>query len=227
MQSIVFSREVLKLNKKHEAVGFFTPKEVFGDLANYLVDKRKEYILNKQGKPIRKMLAYDISYHQNEDGTYDFTKLVDMRQVDWAEWVTLPIRSYDLVVHTPKLIVRVPRVVMSLMSEDMPETKTNGSLDSYYNLYDGVCQYTKQKIKKSDASRDHIIPRSKGGKDEPSNIVLCHRDVNSQKGDKYNHECGLPEVKPKIPKRLPLKDVLKSDKDVPEWDWFLKTRRKI
>lgn len=226
MQDVVLRREVLKLNKLHHAVGFFTPKKVFGDLANYKVDRRKEYLLDSRGKLIRKMLAYDITYHQNEDGSYDFNKLMDMRLVDWDEWITLPIRSYDLVVKTPKLTVRIPRVVLSLMSEDMPQTKFNNSLNSYYELYGGECAYTKRKLKKSEASRDHQIPLSRGGKNDPTNVVLCHKDINSKKGNKYNHECGLPEVVPLIPKQMPLKDVLKNEKDIPEWNWFLSPRRK-
>ena len=226
MQEIVFRREVLKLNKLHQPVGFFTPKKVFIALANYLVDWRKEYILDNKGNKIRKMLAYDISYHQNDDGSYDFDKLTDMRLVDWAEWVTLPIRSYDLVVHTPNFLVRIPRVVMSMMSEDMPKTKHNTSLNSIYELYGGVCQHSKKKISKHEASRDHNIPLSRGGKNVISNIVLAHKDSNSRKGSQLNSECGLPEVVPIIPKELPIKDVLVNEKNIPEWNWFLTTRKK-
>jgi 5-methylcytosine-specific restriction endonuclease McrA len=224
MQDIVFRREVLKLNKLHLPVGFATPKKVFIALANYLVDGRKEYILDKRGKPIRKMLAYDIDYKQNQDGTYDFTKPTVFRLVDWAEWITLPIRSFDLMVHTPNFDVRIPRVVMSLMYEDMPETKHNTSLNSIYELYEGICQYSKKKISKSEASRDHVVPRSKGGTNDISNIVLSSKEINSRKGDQLNSACGLPEVVPIIPKQLPMKDVLVNHKKVPEWDWFLKKR---
>ena len=226
MQDIVFRREVLKLNKAHQPVGFFTPKKVFIALANYLVDWRKEYILDSKGNKIRKMLAYDIVYHQNDDGTYDFDKLIDMRLVDWTEWITLPVRSYDLSVHTPNFVVRVPRVVMSMMSEDMPKTSYNTSLGSIYELYGGVCQYSKKKIPKHRASRDHVKPRDRGGSNEIDNIVLADKDINSKKGNQLNSECGLPEVVPIIPKELPLKDVLVNEKNIPEWNWFLTARKK-
>ena len=227
MQELVFRREVLKLNKLHQAVGFFTVKKVFIGLANYLLDNRRNYILDSRGNRIRKMLAYDISYQQKEDGTYDFDKLENMRLVDWSEWLTLPVRSYDLAVRTPKFTVRVPRVVMSMMSEDMPKSNYNTSLNSIYDLYDGKCAYTNRKLKKSQASRDHVIPRHKGGLDHISNIVLCDKDINSIKGDNFNRDCGLPEVVPIVPKELPLKDVLVNEKDVPEWNWFIKPRHKL
>ena len=226
MQELVFRREVLKLNKLHQPVGFFTVKKVFTGLANYLVDWRKEYILDKKGNKIRKMLAYDIVYQQREDGTYDFEQLADMRLVDWAEWITLPIRSYDLFLHTPHFDVRVPRVVMSMMSEDMPKTSHNTSLDSIYELYDGTDHYTGKKISKSQASRDHVVPRDRGGENVISNIVLTDKDINSRKGNQLNSECGLPEAIPIIPKEMPIKDVLINEKNVPEWNWFIKRKRK-
>jgi 5-methylcytosine-specific restriction endonuclease McrA len=227
MQEIMFRREVLKLNKLHQPVGFFTPKKVFTALANYILDRRKEYILDHEGKPQRKMLAYDINYHQNEDGTYDFTQMVaPLRLVDWEEWITLPIRSYDLVAHTPKHTIRIPRVVMSLLSDDMPEVTHNTSLRSIYELYDGICQHSNKKIKMSEASRDHRIPISRGGTNTVGNIVLSHKDINSMKGNRLNHECGLPDVIPKIPKKMPIKDVLTNDRDIPEWSWILKKKKK-
>ena len=225
MNDAVFRSEVLWLNKRHTPIGFYTPKKTFVSFANWLVDNRQEYILDNKGNKIRKMLGYDIEYQQNSDGSYDFDKLINMRLVDWEEWITLPVRPYDLVVHTPKLTVRIPRVAMSMVSEHTPTAKYNTSLDTVYNLYDGICQYSKRKLKKSEASRDHVIPRHKGGLNTFSNIVLCDKSINSIKGDRYNYECGLPEVKPIVPKELPLKDTLVNTRNIPEWNWFLKKNK--
>jgi 5-methylcytosine-specific restriction endonuclease McrA len=222
MTDVTLSREVLKLNKLHQTVGFFTPKKVFGDFANWQMDRRNKFILDERGNPKRKMKAYDIDFARNADGTYDFTQLTTFNLVDWDVWVTLPIRSFDLAIRTPKLEIRVPRVVMSLLSEDMPKIKNSKSLNSVYELYDGMCQYSKVKLKKSEASRDHKIPLSRGGKDELGNIVLCHRDINSKKGNSLNEEIGLPDVIPIIPKEKFVMDILKNHKSVPEWNYFLK-----
>ncbi len=217
----IFQRCVLKLNRKHRKIGFFTPQEVFTALANWEMTPRGKFILDRNGKPVRKMLAYDVEYFQRDDDTYDFDRPIFMRMVDWDVWITLPIRAYDSVIHTPNLKIRIPKIVMDLSCEKMPETKWNNSLNSYYKLYKRRCAYTNQELKKEEASRDHIIPKNKGGTDDPSNIVLCHKNINSIKGDKYNYECGLPEVKPIIPKPRPLEDVLENDKNEPEWYWIL------
>ena len=222
MKNVTLRYEVLKLNRLHQPVGFFTPKKVFIALANWKMDRNHRFILDHEGHKIRKMLAYDVDYYQNQDGSYDFAKILNMRLVDWDTWVTLPIRSYDLTVHTPNKEIRVPRIVMSLLSDDMPMTSTSNSLNSVYDRYDGVCQYTHKKLKRSEASRDHVIPRSKGGKNTASNIVLSSKAINSWKGDRFIHDCGLPEVVPIIPKKMFKKDVLRNTRRIPEFNWILK-----
>jgi hypothetical protein len=53
----------------------------------------------------------------------------------------------------------------------------------------------------SDATRDHVIPKSLGGRDTMSNIALAHRWCNKQKGHKVfraeQHGTGWVVVDPK------------------------------
>ena len=52
-----------------------------------------------------------------------------------------------------------------------------------------TCFYCKTKLSwrnQNDPSRatiDHVIPKSKGGSDEESNLVICCRGCNGKKGD--------------------------------------------
>src|ERR1700743_300822 len=139
MSDFVLRREVLKLNKLHSPVGFTTIKKTFINLANYVMDIHKnEYILDSNNRKIRKYLAYDIEYAQLDNGDYNFDEVVDIRVVDWEEWITLPIRSYDLVIRTARQSIRVPRVIVSMLSDDMPMTKHNTSLKSVYDIYGGT-----------------------------------------------------------------------------------------
>lgn len=45
-----------------------------------------------------------------------------------------------------------------------------------------TCPYCLKEFPISKATRDHKTPRSRGGSSDPSNIVLCCGECNSQKG---------------------------------------------
>lgn len=45
-----------------------------------------------------------------------------------------------------------------------------------------VCPYCLRTLPLSQATRDHLVPRSRGGKTEPSNIVLACGPCNQKKG---------------------------------------------
>jgi 5-methylcytosine-specific restriction endonuclease McrA len=191
------SLEVLKLNKQHEPIFLDTPRRTFGDLASYL----------DSGK--RKLLAYDIQFYQREDGSYIFPGDLDyslpkqMQLVDWDDWITLPIRSYDLYVSTAKTKIRVPRVVVSPNYADMPIKRHRLNFHTVYEIYKGICAYTKRKLTKAEANLDHVVPKSKGGKHTWGNVVLCDKRVNNKKGSKLPKEAGLPDVSPIVPQPLP------------------------
>jgi hypothetical protein len=42
-----------------------------------------------------------------------------------------------------------------------------------------------------DLTRDHVLPRSRGGSDEWDNVVAACRRCNHRKGNRLAHECGL------------------------------------
>ncbi len=220
--SILYRLEVLKLNSNQEAIDIITPERAFGDLAGFKATRKGRLILDKNGLPQRKLMAWDLEFAQEVDGTYDFNTLINMRRVDWDEWITLPPRYYDLVVQTPKHKIRVPRVVQSLTYAEMNQHTPSLNFNTVYEIYGGRCAYTNRPLAKTEANLDHYIPRSKGGETSWKNIRLSAIEVNSAKGCKSNKEAGLPEVPAIIPRTLPMINYLKNHKGVPEWDYFLK-----
>lgn len=66
---------------------------------------------------------------------------------------------------------------------------------------EGKCQYCSVKVSLSNATIDHVIPRSRGGKETWKNLVIACSKCNSKKGNNLTHECGMiPLTKPKIPR---------------------------
>jgi 5-methylcytosine-specific restriction endonuclease McrA len=46
----------------------------------------------------------------------------------------------------------------------------------------GICGICKQGCQLSDASRDHIVPKSHGGSSSQSNLRLAHMECNMRRG---------------------------------------------
>ena len=68
--------------------------------------------------------------------------------------------------------------------------------NSFYGQKEETADYTGRIIKRSACSDpnsrfhptlDHIRPLSDGGKDVVGNIIICHRDTNNEKGNKFPH----------------------------------------
>jgi 5-methylcytosine-specific restriction endonuclease McrA len=66
---------------------------------------------------------------------------------------------------------------------------------------DGKCQYCGVKVSIGTATIDHVIPRSRGGKETWKNLVIACSKCNSKKGSSLTSECGMtPTKKPTAPK---------------------------
>ena len=57
---------------------------------------------------------------------------------------------------------------------------------AFYKAFGGKCYYTKKKLSKDNFHIDHIMPRSLGGRDTLSNLVLCDPSENSRKLNSYD-----------------------------------------
>lgn len=80
------------------------------------------------------------------------------------------------------------------------------------------CQYCSKLCKGSDATIDHIIPRSLGGKTTWDNVVAACVPCNSKKGSKLLHETSMKLNSD--PKRPKIRDIfLNSTKSFPK-DWL-------
>jgi hypothetical protein len=55
-----------------------------------------------------------------------------------------------------------------------------------------ACQYCNGKA----MTIDHVMPKSRGGSNSPSNLVACCQKCNSKKGDRTPDEAGMPLLHP-------------------------------
>lgn len=99
--------------------------------------------------------------------------------------------------YKPK-IIRLLQSINHLYNRKIPWSKQNILIRDEYH-----CQYCGIDLNHKTASIDHIIPKSKGGKNSWLNTVCSCKNCNSYKGDKNLEDCNLQLIKkPRIPNLL-------------------------
>jgi 5-methylcytosine-specific restriction endonuclease McrA len=168
-------------------------------------------------------MALDIEYELDDNGQPIFDEAKSMNPVSWEEWMLLPIRPWDLAINSPTRSIRVPTVIIATNFNKMPIKTFKGkpSKDGIWNRDQGICQYTGKKLSKDQSTIDHVIPRSKGGLDTWTNMVVCDKSLNSKKGNKMNSELGLKLKKePVEPSPTPVSALIREAKHH-TWKHFL------
>jgi 5-methylcytosine-specific restriction endonuclease McrA len=199
---------VLSLNRVWQVIGHRTVKQAL-------------VALNGGDAHQPPALGLDIVYPQNNDGSFDFARPLSMRPVPWAEWVTLPVREFDLVIHTPRQAIRVPTVVIATRYERVPVRVPRLSRAAIFARDGGVCQYTGERVGWRGGNLDHVVPRSRGGRDSFENLVWAKREVNSRKADRLPHEAGLRLLRrPRAPAPMPFVSASRVVRH-PDWRHFL------
>ena len=211
MSNVANKLVCLNLNANWQPVGFKTVKDAITDLCGS----------ESSGKP--SCLALDIDYELNDNGEPILSEPKTMNPIGWTEWLSLPIRSWDLTISSQHLTIRVPTVLISKNYNKMPFKYFKGkpTKQQIYLRDQGICQYTGKKIDKNTATIDHVLPKSRGGADNWNNMVLCSRDINLKKGNKLNSEVSLNLLRtPFTPQPVPMYALITEAKHV-DWNTFL------
>jgi 5-methylcytosine-specific restriction endonuclease McrA len=146
-----------------------------------------------------------------------------IRPVTWDEWITLPIRPQDNAVQTVRGPIRVPTVIVAVNYAKVPKKRPKLCAKTVRERDGNRCQYTGKLLKPDEGSLDHVVPRSRGGKDMWENLVWSAKDVNQRKADRLPHEAGLKLLSvPRAPKELPVSALIRNTADVNDWKLFLK-----
>lgn len=147
----------------------------------------------------------------------------------WEDWVARTdfpedqpcLRSARVSFPIPTIVV-IPGFFGNFSKAAQKKYRRTSSLKQIYYLYDKTCQYCLKEIRFKDATKDHYVPKSIGGVNFDSNIVLSCKKCNNKKASKFPYfNADGEDVKPKV-----LSDVdfmLKADNIVvrDEWRKFL------
>jgi len=205
--NILTKATVLVLNRNWQAINVRTPQEAFCMMATNVAT------------------GLDIEY-DSADGSAECerSKLYAPRFTprSWDEWITLPIRDQDEAVHTVRGAIRVPTVIVAVNYAKVPKKRPKLCARTIRERDDNRCQYTGRVLRPDEGSLDHVVPRSRGGKDTWENLVWASKAVNSRKADRLPHEAGLRLLKaPRAPKELPASAAIRNAHRVPDWKLFV------
>jgi 5-methylcytosine-specific restriction endonuclease McrA len=193
MTDILNKAIVLVLNRNWQAINIRTPAEAFCQMATNV--------------------ATALEIHGEGQ----------IRPVTWDEWITLPIRDGDNLVRTARGPIRVPTVIVALNYAKVPKKRPKLCAKSIRERDGNRCQYTGKLLRPDQGSLDHVLPRSRGGKDEWGNLVWSDKAVNARKGDRLPHEVGLRLLRvPRTPKDLPVSALIRNAQGIADWKLFVK-----
>lgn len=141
-----------------------------------------------------------------------------MVPVTWDEWIKLPIRDGDRVIRANHYAVRIPTVICKAKYADMPKRRPKWSKRGVKQRDRGICQITGKPA--PDGNVDHVLARSRGGRDTWSNTMWVDRRLNSKKADKTLEELGWKPIRrPVEPKEIPMIRLIQPKH--PDWQPFL------
>jgi 5-methylcytosine-specific restriction endonuclease McrA len=195
--NILTKATVLVLNRNWQAINVRTPQEAFC------------------------MMATNVATGlEIERG--DGVRAEALRPVTWEEWVTLPIRDQDAAVHTVRGQIRVPTVIVAVNYAKVPKKRPKLCAKAIRERDGNRCQYTGRVLRPDEGSLDHVVPRSRGGKDAWENLVWSAKEVNQRKADRLPHEAGLKLLSvPRAPKERPVSAFIRNAPEVEDWKLFL------
>ena len=138
----------------------------------------------------------------------------------------MPVREQDNAIGTPRGPVRVPTVIVCVNYARVPVKRPKLSARTIRERDGNRCQYTGKLLKPDEGSLDHVVPRSRGGRDIWENLVWSAKEVNHRKADRLPHEAGLKLLSvPRAPKELLASALIRNTAGVEDWKLFLNQQR--
>jgi 5-methylcytosine-specific restriction endonuclease McrA len=192
MRDILNKTIVLVLNRNWQAIHVRTPQEAFC------------------------MMATNVATALEIDGDDH------IQPVTWDEWIMLPVRPQDNAVRTVRGQVRVPTVIVAVNFARVPKKRPKLCSKTIRERDGNRCQYTGKLLNPDEGSLDHVVPRSRGGKDKWGNLVWSDKTVNAKKGNRLPHEAGLKLLAvPRAPKELQASALIRNAHGVADWKLFV------
>jgi len=164
-----------------------------------------------------KQIAEVVSVEDESYNTYDFSSWAEVSQYrrrfqpEKHEWI-----------RTIRFDLAVPRVIRLLTYDNVPRTRVRLNRRNLFARDGSRCQYCGRKFKTSELSIDHVVPRSRGGVTEWTNVVCACLKCNVKKGGRTPAEAHMHLIKePRQPRFSPVITVRAGSAKYRSWKQFL------
>lgn len=105
---------------------------------------------------------------------------------------------------TPSLRIRLPEVILLSGFNGFIKREVRLSRRNIFERDEHRCQYCGERFAKHDLTIDHVLPRSRGGRDTWENLTLACVKCNIRKGNRTPDEAHMKLLrKPAVPRWLP------------------------
>lgn len=138
---------------------------------------------------------------------------------EWNDWAKLDPEEDDFTIQCIGGVIRVPEVITLKEYSKLPQRTVSFSRRNLFLRDKCTCQYCGAKLRTTEVTVDHIVPRSRGGLTTWENCVVACVSCNSKKADR-----SLKEARMKL-----LSDPVKPSWNpsfhcklrIPSWDKFV------
>ena len=155
-----------------------------------------------------------------DDGRYSSFDFQTWREVSEARAsFRHPDDEYIRTVHFE---IQVPRVIRLFSYDRLPRQKIKFNRRNIFARDGNRCQYCGKRFPTSELSLDHVLPRSRGGLANWTNIVCACLKCNVKKGGRTPWEANMKLIKePEQPKTSPLLSLKLAHRRYKSWKSFL------
>ncbi len=138
---------------------------------------------------------------------------IPIETVSWQEAYTkifngraTVVEYYEEIIKTPTDEYLKPAVIICTEYNKIPNRAAVYSKRMVYLRDNYTCQYCGKQLNNSNATYDHVVPRSRGGRSTFLNTVCCCGKCNRKKADKLLKHSGMRLLrKPMAPNINPIR----------------------
>lgn len=158
----------------------------------------------------------EIVVHENITDKFGRLLAVKYDSLNYQRWIEIS-ESLDenkyAIIHSSRYKHFLPKVIILKAYGDYPKYFIKLNKTALYARDNGECQYCSTKVSKYSATIDHVVPKSRGGKNTWDNLVLACKECNTiKKRSKLLSETNLHlKKRPIKPTEINFKDIYKNE----------------